>query len=103
MRILIIVLQILGGLTFIPWFMVAGLSFLVFDAPHAIKKLSPWALVFFIFSYPFIVGGSYCQAWSSVSTGNYITGCLWSCIPIIFFSLGYLIIVQRTDLLNRYK
>ncbi|WP_188766545.1 hypothetical protein [Emticicia aquatilis] len=103
MRILMIILQICGGLTFIPWFMIAGLSFMVFDRPSAIRKFLPWVFVFLIFSYPFVVGGSYWWAWSSVINGDYKIGCLWSCVPIIVFILGYIIITQRTDLLNRYK
>jgi len=103
MRILMIILQIGGGLTFIPWFIAAGLSFMVFDTPRSIKKAFPWFLIFLIFSYPFVVARSYWWAWSSVSGGNYKIGCLWSCLPIIVFSLVYLIISQRTDLLNKYK
>lgn len=103
MRILMIVLQTLGGLTFIPWFIAAGLSFMIFDTPHSIKKAFPWVLLFMIFSYPFVVAGSYWWAWLSVSSGNYKMGCLWSCLPIIVFIVGYLIIAKRTNLLNKYK
>ena len=98
-----IVLQICGGLTFVPWFIVAGLSFMIFDTPKSVKKVFSWVLIFSIFSYPFVVAGSYWRAWSSVSNGNYKIGCLCSCLPIIVFVLGYLIISQRTDLLNRDK
>lgn len=103
MKILMIVLQICGGLTFIPWFMIAGLSFLIFDSPRATKKFFPWAVIFLIFSYPFVVGGSYWWAWSSVTAGEYKIGCLWSCFPIMFFILIYVIITQKTNLLSRYK
>lgn len=44
MRILMIVLQICGGLTFIPWFIAAGLSFMIFDSPRAYRKIFPWIL-----------------------------------------------------------
>lgn len=103
MHILMIILQVCGGLTFIPWFMIAGLSFMVFDTPRSIKKAFPWFLIFLIFSYPFVVGGSYWWAWSSVINGDYKIGCLWSCVPMMVFIVGYVIITQRTDLLNRYK
>lgn len=103
MKILMVVLQIFGGLTFIPWFMIAGLSFMIFDNPKAIKKFFPWAVIFLIFSYPFVVGGSYWWAWEKGMAGNYKVGCLWSCLPIVFFIFGYIIITQRTNLLNRYK
>lgn len=103
MRILMIALQICGGLTFIPWFTVAGLSFMVFETPKSVKKAFPWVLIFLIFSYPFVVAGSYWWAWSSISGGSYKMGCLWSSLPIIVFALLYLIISQRTNLLNRYK
>lgn len=103
MRILMIVLQICGGLTLVPWFMIAGLSFMVFDTPQSIRKFFPWVVVFLIFSYPFVLGASYWRAWSSVVAGSYITGCLWSCLPVIIFAMGYLFIAQRTNLLNRYK
>lgn len=103
MKILMIVLQICGGLTFIPWFMIAGLSFMIFDSPRAIKKFFPWAVIILIFSYPFVVAGSYWWAWSSVTAGDHKIGCLWSCFPIMFFILGYVIITQKTNLLSRYK
>ncbi|WP_156510955.1 MULTISPECIES: hypothetical protein [Emticicia] len=98
-----IIIQICGGLTFIPWFMIAGLAFLVFDSPRTTRRFFPWALIFLVYSYPFIVGGSYWWAWSSVILGNYTIGCLWSCLPLIIFILGYFLIAQRTDLLKRYR
>ncbi len=101
MKILMIVLQICGGLTFIPWFMIAGLSFMIFDSPRAVKKFFPWAVIILIFSYPFVVAGSYWWAWSSVTAGDHRIGCLWSCFPIMFFVLGYVIITQKTNLLSR--
>ncbi|WP_421771189.1 hypothetical protein [Emticicia sp.] len=103
MRNLMIVLQVLGGFTLVPWFIIAGLSFMVFDTPKSIRKLFPWIILLTIFSYPFVLAASYWRAWSSVSIGNYTTGCLWSCLPIIVFAMGYLLINQQTDLLNRYK
>ena len=103
MRILIIFIQICGGLTIIPWFIISGLSFMVFDRPSSIKKAFPWFLIFLIFSYPFVVSGSYWWAWSNVINGDYEIGCMWSFVPFIVFIFGYMIITQRTDLLSKYK
>lgn len=103
MRILIVILQICGGFTFIPWFIVSGLSFMVFDRPNSFKKAFPWFLMFLIFSYPFVVSGSYWWAWSNVIYGDFKIGFLWTFVPIIVFIFGYNIIRQRTDLLSKYK
>lgn len=103
MKILMIILQIFGGLTFIPWFMVAGLSFMVFNTPNSIKKAFPWVLIFLIFSYPFVLAGCYWWSWSNVSSSDYKIGCLWSCLPIVVFFIGYLLISRQTDLLSKNK
>ncbi|CAH0994024.1 hypothetical protein EMA8858_00131 [Emticicia aquatica] len=102
MRTLVIVLQILGGLTFIPWFTVAGLSFISLNSSESIKKIGPWLFIISIFIYPFIVGGCYWWAWSIVLTGDLFTAALWSCLPLICFGVAYLIISQTSDYLKRY-
>lgn len=101
MRIAVIIIQIIGGLTLIPWFAVAGLSFMAFDSPKSTKKLSPWLFVLSVFTYPFILGGSYWWAWSNFLSGYIKIATFWSFLPIIIFSIAYLIISRSSNFLNK--
>lgn len=103
MRTLIIILQILGVLTFIPWFLTAGLSFMVFDSPKTFKKLKPWFFVCAIYSYPFIVCASYWWSWSTFLSYNFKSALIWACFPLIVFLVAYFIITKKTDFLKRNK
>lgn len=103
MRTFMIVMQVLGGLSFIPWMRLAGLSFLVFASPRAIRKIYPWVVVLLIFSYPFCVFGSFWWAWSNFLMRNPRLGCFWSCVPLVVFPILYLIIRQTTDLFEKDK
>lgn len=101
MKIIMIVLQVLGGLSLIPWFAVAGLSFMAFDAPKATRRLTPWLFVVGIYLYPFIVGISYWRAWGYFSLGSPKGAILWSCIPLIVFIISYFVITQTSSLMNK--
>jgi len=101
MRTLIIIIQIFGGLTLIPWFAIAGVSFMAFDSPQAIKKLGPWLFVICVFSYPFILGASYWWAWSNFISSNIKTAFFWSFFPIFLFVIAYLFTSQFTNFLNK--
>lgn len=103
MDTIVIIIQVVGGCTLIPWFGVAGLSFMTFDTPDSTKKFAPWLFVFSIFSYPFVVGGSYWWAWSNFIIGNVKTATFWSFLPIILFVFAYLIIIRSTNLLRKSK
>jgi hypothetical protein len=103
MRTLVIILQVIGGLTFIPWFMVAGISFMVFERPQTFRKTLPWLFIIAIFSYPFIVGASYWWAWSNFMSSFYNVAIFWSFFPSLVFGIGYLILSQKTNFLNKNK
>jgi len=48
----LVVLQVLQFLSLVPWLLMAGLSFMAFDAPGSDKMWQPWAFVIAIWSYP---------------------------------------------------
>jgi hypothetical protein len=50
--ITLLVLQGLQVLSLIPWLLMAGFSFMAFDAPGSDKMWQPWAFVAAIWSYP---------------------------------------------------
>lgn len=103
MQTVIIIIQLIGGCTLIPWFGLAGLSFMPFDTPNATKKLTPWLFVFSIFSYPFIMGGSYWWAWSNFISGSVKSTIFWSFLPMGLFIFAYLVIIRSADLLRKSK
>ncbi|WP_435356508.1 hypothetical protein [Emticicia sp. SJ17W-69] len=100
---MIIIIQLIGGCTLIPWFGLAGLSFMSFDTPKATKKLIPWLFIFSVFSYPFIIGGSYWWAWSTFMSGNIKSAIFWSSLPIGLFVFAYLVIIRSPSLLRKSK
>jgi hypothetical protein len=101
MQISVIIIQIFGGLSLIPWFSMAGLSFMAFDSPKFTKKLTPWLFVISIFSYPFLLGGSYWWAWSNFLSGHIKSATFWSFLPILIFGVAYLIITRSSNFLNK--
>lgn len=101
MRIAVIIIQVIGGLTLIPWFAVAGLSFMAFDSPQSTKKITPWVFVLSIFTYPFILGGSYWWAWSNLISGNIKSATFWSFLPIIIFVIAYFVITRSSNFLKK--
>ncbi len=103
MRVTEIVIQFIGGLTLIPWFAIAGLSFMAFDSPKSIKKITPWLFILLIFSYPFILGGSYWWSWSNFLIGDVKTATFWSFLPIIVFGIAYVIITRSSNFLNKFN
>jgi hypothetical protein len=103
MKFLIIFLQAIGGLTFIPWFILSGMSFMVFDKPQAFRKTLPWLFIIAVFSYPFIVGASYWWAWSNFISSFYNGAIFWSLFPTTVFGIGYLILSQKTDFFNKNR
>lgn len=103
MKVLIILLQVIGGITFIPWFILSGMSFMIFDKPQAFRKTLPWLFIIAVFSYPFIVGASYWWAWSNFISSYYKTAIFWSCFPILVFGIAYFVLSQKTDFLNKNK
>jgi hypothetical protein len=100
MRIIVIILQIISGFTLLPWFAVAGLSFMAFDSPQSIKKIVPWLFVLSVFSYPFILGTSCWWAWSNFLSKNINAALFWSCFPMIVFATGYFAITRLTNYLD---
>ncbi len=101
MKILIIILQIIGGLTLIPWFAVSGLSFMAFDSPHSYKRIAPWLFVISIFSYPFVVTMSFWKAWECVAIGNVKWAVIFSTIPIFVFLFAYVFLTRGSDILEK--
>ncbi len=101
MRIAVTIIQIIGGLTLIPWFTVAGLSFMAFDSPKSTRKFAPWIFIICVFSYPFILGGSYWWAWSNFFSGNIKTATFWSFLPILILGTAYFVTIRFSDFLNK--
>lgn len=101
MQTMVIIIQVIGGFTLIPWFAVAGQSFMTFDTPKAIKELTPWLFIISVFSYPFIIGGSYWWAWSNFIDGEIKIAVFWSFLPTILFGIAYLIVTRSSNLLRR--
>lgn len=98
MKIIIIILQVIGGLTLIPWFGVAGLSFMAFDDPESYKKIAPWVFIASIFAYPFVLGMSFWKSWEEVSISNLDSALVFTCIPILIFAIAYLVITRGSNL-----
>jgi hypothetical protein len=48
----LVILQVVQVLSLVPWLLMAGLSFMAFDAPGSDKMWQPWAFVIAIWSYP---------------------------------------------------
>ncbi len=48
----LLAMQALQLLSLFPWLMIAGLSFMVFDAPGSEKKQGSWLFVGAVWSYP---------------------------------------------------
>lgn len=103
MKVLIILLQVIGGLTFIPWFILCGMSFMVFDKPQAFRRRLLWLFIMAVFSYPFIVSASYWWAWSNFISSFHKIAVFWSGFPILVFGLAYFILAQKTDFFNKNK
>jgi hypothetical protein len=103
MKIFIIILQVVGGLTLIPWFAVSGLSFMAFDSPKSYRRIAPWLFVVSIFSYPFVVGMSFWKAWECVAVGNNQAALLFSAIPTVVFLIAYLFMTRGSDILEKIR
>jgi hypothetical protein len=94
MKILIVSLQILGGISLIPWFSVAGLSFIAFGSTNSTRRFFSWLYIISIYNYTFVLGISYWRAWSNFSLGIASGSILWSFAPLIIFSVAYLLLSQ---------
>jgi hypothetical protein len=103
MKIIIIILQIIGGLTLIPWFAVSGLSFMAFDSPKSYRRIAPWIFVISIFLYPFVVAMSFWKAWECVVIGNTQAALIFSGIPIVVFILAYIFMTRGSDILEKIR
>lgn len=103
MRIAVIIIQIIGGLTIFPWFSMAGISFMAFDSPKSTRKIMPWLFIISVFSYPFIIGSSYWWAWATFAIGQPKNAIFWSLVPIIIFTLAYFLITRSSNFLKKYN
>jgi len=61
--ITLVVLQAIQLLSLLPWLLMAGLSFMAFDAPGSDKMWQPWAFVIAIWSYPLWLIAAGVAAW----------------------------------------
>lgn len=59
----VLALQIVQGLTLLPWLLFAGLAVMAFDAPGSEKRWEPWAFVLAIWSYPLWLGLAAAGSW----------------------------------------
>jgi hypothetical protein len=91
MKLALILLQLLGGLTLIPWPMIAGMSFMAFDAPDSTKKLLPYLIVGIILSYPIILLFCYIMSWWMWSHQHTVAAFIWSAAPFLLVG-GFLLI-----------
>jgi hypothetical protein len=48
----LLVMQVVQLMSLAPWLMMAGLSFMAFDAPGSEKMRGPWIFVIAVWSYP---------------------------------------------------
>ena len=98
MKTFIILIQLIGGLTLIPWFVAAGQSFLIFESPRSIKKITPWLFIFAVFVYPFILAICFWEAWNCINEGEQYDPFFWAALPTFIFVLSYLSITRFTDI-----
>jgi hypothetical protein len=98
MKVIIILIHVLGGLTLLPWFAAAGRAFMVFESPNSIKKVQPWLFVMLVFAYPFILGSSFWEAWNCVDEGEILDPMVWSSIPTFVFLLTYMYVTRLSNL-----
>jgi hypothetical protein len=103
MRVTVIIIEIIGGLTLFPWFAMAGISFMAFDSPKSTRKIMPWLFIISIFSYPFVIGGSYWWAWANLSIGRTKEAIFWSVFPIIIFGTAYVILTRSSNFLKKFN
>ncbi len=69
MWIVLIACQAGQLLSLAPWLLMAGLSFMAFDAPGSEKSWPPWAFVLTIWSYPLWLVAGCATAWVSFGKG----------------------------------
>lgn len=79
----LIISQGIMALSLIGWLFIAGLSFMVFDAPGSEKNRKLWAFVFTIWSYPILPIGCAIFAWIYWSRGEVTSAMIATSIPLI--------------------
>jgi hypothetical protein len=63
MKPIIILLQLLGGATLIPWAFGAMMSPMLFDSPNSAQKMFPYVIMGGLLLYPILLGGCFWYAW----------------------------------------
>jgi hypothetical protein len=74
---------------------------MAFDSPKSTRKVMPWLFIISVFSYPFIIGGSYWWAWSNLTVGKANDAMFWSLFPIIIFGLAYFVLTRSSNFLKK--
>jgi hypothetical protein len=80
MKIIVILLQLLGGATLIPWAFGAMMSPMLFDSPNSAQKLFPYLIMGGLFLYPILMGGCFWYAWKMEEMTK---SALLSAVPLV--------------------
>lgn len=91
MKILIIIIQLFGGIALYFWF-VSGSKF--FFLLNKYKNSNPLLLFFLplgFISFPFVCGLAFNQAWNYFTEKNIFEAIIFSTIPLLLFLVGFII------------
>jgi hypothetical protein len=84
-------LQIVQLLSLIPWLLMAGLSFMAFDAPGSDKMWQPWVFVALMWSYPLWLLGAGILSWVLFGFRRHVwavvIGSIFTLLPVLGFLL----------------
>ncbi|MGH8046828.1 MAG: hypothetical protein ACREKL_06245 [Chthoniobacterales bacterium] len=95
--ITLLVLEAAQLLSLVPWVVIAGFSFMAFDAPGSVEKSEPWTLVKIIWSYPLWLLAAGILSWTLFAFRRYVTAVVISTIFTIPMTalMVILLIVSR--------
>lgn len=75
--------QLFCAASLLPWLVIAGLSFMAFDAPGSTANWEPWAFVAAVWSYPIWVALFAFSAWLLFAKRRYVAAVAMTSLPTL--------------------
>ncbi|MFN7120165.1 MAG: hypothetical protein ACK4TA_25465 [Saprospiraceae bacterium] len=95
MKLLLLLCQLLSGLTLIPWAVMSMFSPMLFDAPDSTKQTVPYVILAILFTYPIFVIICIVLGWRFWSQQHVQWAFFISLLPAIIFGIGFLFLFRR--------
>ena len=75
--------QLFCAASLLPWLVIAGLSFMAFDAPGSTANWEPWAFVAAVWSYPIWLALFALAAWLLFAKRRYVAAVAMTALPTL--------------------